>query len=259
MSEKPKAKPGRPPTIKPVTITEHIYDTKNIVEFFHRDVLTFKKIFYLLRILNSRNIIFDFKKNLFQIKTEQGVIKIAHNYHCKEEVSIEVDNIFKTMDTIHKTYTSISIIYTESKQLLVKFFDSEIRSDVLSAINSRVKNLDINVDYSEHQLHFELSCSYFKKTITNISTLSDDFTIRQIKGQPLLLTAGDDYQVILQNIPITFNGPNFFTTTCKISNLVQLATGLTGESIMIHAHITKRMIMEIKIIDNISMYFMPRI
>lgn len=144
------------------------------------------------------------------------------------------------MDTIHKTYTNIIIIYNESKQLLIKFFDSEIKSDVLSAIASRSKNVDMDVTHTDHQLHFELNCSYFKKTINNIASLSDDFTIRQIKGQPLLLTVGEDYQVVLQNIPITYNGPNFFTTNCKINNLVQLATGLSGESIIIHAHISKK-------------------
>ena len=277
------AKPGRPPKAKPAikniynNISQTPHEEKNHVEFVHDSPLTFKKIFNLLKFYNAKLIIFEFLKDKVYIKTcdrnSKSIILLSINvnktlhYYCKHDISIEVDSktLYTIIETIHKTYSMIScIVETKNinKAFLIKFFDTEVQSEVLNLFTSKNNEFKFPYgldyfNYSDYQLSVQLSCSYFKKTLTNLATLTEDFVLRQMKGQPLLIVSESKTksQFVLDSdkIPIKYNGPALFTATCKLGYIQPLANGLTGETINIHAHSNKNFIFEIDIGNNITM------
>lgn len=280
-------KPGRPPKFKAVVkvendnITETPYDDKNHVEFVFDNPLVFKKIFALFKNYNSKFTIMEFLKDRVLIKTTdrnaKTVILITIDmkkcihYYVKSDISVEFDTrSFHTItDTIHKTYNNISIILEAknlNKYMLVKFFDSEINSDIITQFNC--KNNEFKFPFTndifnttDYNLSFILNCNYFKKTISNLANITTDFVLRQIKGQPLLIVVESatesktKSQIVLssESIPITYNGPNLFTTSCKIGYINPLANGLIGDSIKIYGHTHKNIIFEVLVEKNILM------
>lgn len=281
------SKPGRPPKFKAIirnendNITETPYDTKNHVEFVFDNPLAFKKIFALFKIYNSKFTVMEFLKDKVIIKTTDRNAKSIINididmkncihYYNKSDISIEFDTkSFHTItDTIHKTYNNISIILETknlNKFMLVKFFDTEINSDIITQFNC--KSNDVRFPFSndifnatDYNLSFTLNCNYFKKTIANLANITTDFVLRYIKGQPLLIVVESSTdnktksQIILSSdsVPITYNGPGLFTTSCKIGYINPLIQGLFGESIKIYGHTHKNLIFEILVERNILM------
>lgn len=282
-----EVKPGRPPKNKIIVknenenITQTPYDDKNHMEFVFDNPLVFKKIFSLFKNYNSKFTVMEFLKDRVLIKTTDrnaktiilitiDMTKCIH-YYLKSDISIEFDTkSFHTItDTIHKTYNNISInLETKNlnKFMLVKFFDTEINSDIITQFNC--KNNEFKFPYSndifnttDYNLSFVLNCNYFKKTIANLANITTDFVLRQIKNQPLLIvveSASENKtksQIILSSdsIAITYNGPNLFTTSCKIGYISPLVQGLMGDSIKIYGHTHKNLIFEVAIEKNILM------
>jgi hypothetical protein len=241
-----KSKVGRPrllPKVEPLPklgVVTNPDSEDNLVEFSYDNVIIFKKIFSLLKLMNLKEINIYFtptytkiygidhlEKNLINIKID--ATKLNH-YYCEYAINITLDpkNLDKITQKIDKNYNLYSMILKKNsyRNNLIIILNNKILSiDESHIINLIENDTDLNqlynksVDYNLYPLKFELPGKYFKKLINDISIFSDIFTIEKMHNKPL--------QFVYKNINNTIKGYNM----CKDNNKIKLESALDANDI----------------------------
>jgi hypothetical protein len=226
-------------------------------------------------------------------------------------ISIELDSkdLFAVMDTIHKTYTSISIVVEKKKvatNFSMIFYDVETDSEIIHEFSSDIINLDkipdsidhlrldlggmqkhdidntnnivtndiVTNDYESDEMQFsipkfkmedfiyddypldvEFSCQYFKKLISNLNKISDDFILQKKINGPLKIPVkknNTETNYIFNNsdnkVNINYRGKDhLFTSACKLGYLKPLSVSIIGNTIKIYADSFRNMIFQINL------------
>jgi len=289
-------KPGRPPKIKKNKLLERkgisikSSTDKITIEFIYDITNNFKKLFNLYEIYKIHEILIEFKKKSIMFKTFSTNGKLLLNidvdktnhYFCKNDkvIIVETKILYKIMETINKTYTSIGfIIENNDSKMKIIFYDNEVDNDIIHNVDIKVindinninnisqennyndeyfinqmNNFDTNFDISDYPLSLEFTGNYIKKLLKNIMDFTEDFILDYHKNDNLLLLPliknNMETHYIFKNtdkINLKYVGTEeVMTTSCKLGYLFPIGKEYISDVIKIYAHPFQNLIFEME-------------
>lgn len=182
-----------------------------IMELQYNIPIIFKKIFSLFEQIKIHDLKLEFKNKFILIKTidstERNIILLTINcedmvsYYCKFDFEISIDsNVLQTLlKKIDKCYTDIVFYSTEENynvELNIILFRSDFNVKEKHVIKitdkdhfeeniSSIGNIKFSNNYASYPIQFELNSKFFKKLITDISSISGEFIIEKKYNAPL--------------------------------------------------------------------------
>jgi hypothetical protein len=206
-NEKKRARVGRPrkqPIRPPVTkhgIVSSPMEKDNTMEFVHSSPLLFKKILHFMKTVQVGKLKISFGKsdvilwgsddernNKVRIKIDCNLVD---HYYCSSPIDIAIlnDNLKLVMNTIDKTYNILQIISNkhDNRMNLQLILKNDVGFEEIHRIE--LINLDAGNDFDnwiensiferKHNIRFNLNGKFFKKLISDISSFTEQVTIRQ--------------------------------------------------------------------------------
>lgn len=271
---KVKKRPGRPrktPLRKPrprIGIIKEPKDPSNFVEFSYDKPMVFKKLWHYFKLMAVNRIQIIFRKNEMVIwgkdhhekSSMRAVIHGAkvNQYYCSEELNLGLlcKNPKLIMSTIDKTYTTIlwlsKVGYTQKDLRIILNNEIEIdESHKVELIGEYDKMGDESAyDNTDYTIKFKLPGRYFKKTMSDIRTFSDQLIIRQDGPTDPLLFGYVKQDKKIKSFHIVQNNDNIdfvsklkeddtFRVSFKIDYVRPISDALLAENVYIHAHENK--------------------
>lgn len=284
-----KRMPGRPrknPIRQPRPrrgLVEHPTNAQNYIEFLYDKPLIFKKILQLLKAMAIKKVYFLFSKTSITIWCEDHWgnknirIKIncdeVNQYYCHGELDVCIlsRNLELIMATIDKSCNSILILSTQDNaqknlQIILKNdigTDTSYKIELLGDIFKppRPDSNESKFDVLDHMINITLPSRYFKKTISDIRTFSDQITLKQDSdADPLMFEYSKtdkkvkSYMIIPNNDCIEINSNlapgNWFSTSFMIEAVKPISSALLAENIKIYADEAKPLMFAYRMDNN---------
>jgi hypothetical protein len=202
-SEPGKKGPGRPrknPKKEPIVrkgISKTPSDINDHVEVLYDQPLLFKKVFQFFKSLAASQIqvIFRPEDIIFYAKDHHKVSKIRvridaskiNHYYCRSELDIGISTkeMELILNKIDKDYTTIVILSTvgSTQRNITLILENDMNIDETHVIDitgdyNKMENED-EFTNEKYAVKFELPSKYFKKTINDIKTMSNQLSITQ--------------------------------------------------------------------------------
>lgn len=260
---RPRKAPPRQPKPKNGIVSEPS-DSRHVIEFLYDKPLIFKKLWQYFKLMAVDKIRMNFtresiimlctdhhKKNRMRISIDCNEV---NHYYCKEELDTNMAcmNLSLIMAMVDKNYSSLLMLSTvESVQKNIQIiFKNDLDLEESHKVEligeyGEVENERLYLD-NDYTLKFTLPGKYFKKMISDISTISDQITIRQDGvGEPLmfeyvksdkkvksLYTARNNRAINLQS---SLKEGETFHTSFKIDYVKPISSALLAETVEIYA------------------------
>lgn len=281
-----KRKPGRPPkqskrvlNPKKGIINKPQQDT-SYMEFIYDNPLIFKKISQFFKSMAAENIHTIFRPNeiIMYTKdhTQKSHIRVRINasmisrYYIKNtlEVGMSAKSLENIMNKIDKDYVDIIFVskLNSVNKSIALTLKNEMRIDEQHDIDvvgqyDKMENENEFLD-ENYTIKFELPGKYFKKTINDIKSISDQLTITQTDyNKPLLFkyNAGDKKtkvtHIVTDREKIKFNSKlkehDMFKITVNTEYIKPISSSQLAEAIQIYIDENKKMMFK-AMLDNDS-------
>lgn len=277
-------RPGRPRKTPPRTprpkigIVSEPADSRHFIEFLYDKPLIFKKLWQYFKLMAVDKIHMLFTKQHIMMwctdhhKKSRMRIKIncseVNHYYCHSELDIGLfcKNPELIMGTIDKTYNSILLLSTvdnaqKNIQIVLKNdIDIEENHKVeLIGEYERMEN-DEQFNDEDYTVKFKLQGRYFKKTITDIRSFSDQITIKQDSREEPIMLEYIKHDKKIKSLHTMMNSKSInlrsklaedesFRTSFKIDYVKPISSALLSESIEIYADENKPLMFIIQMDD----------
>lgn len=237
-----KKGPGRPrktPKKEPIPrkgIAKTPQSAESHVEVLYTHPLLLKKIFLFFDAIkaNDIQIIFRPKEIIFYTVDHHDVTRIRvkvdatklHSYYCRSalDICINSDDISLILNKVDKDYSSIVIISDtiSNKSEINIVLENDMQVDETHRLKTitprkRMEDEDSFID-EDYMIRFKLPSKFFKKTISDIKTMSSNLGITQ-----------DDNKSPIVFEYVTHNKKTHSKHTLKDSNKIELQTNLSDD------------------------------
>lgn len=209
-SRKNKKGPGRPrktPKKEPIPrkgIAVVPTDSQHVIEVLYALPLIFKKIIAFFKSLASSEIQIVFrpteivfyaqdhlKKSRIRVRIDADKL---HHYYCNKVVDIGVNcrDMELILNKVDKDYTTIILLSTKGsvQKNITVILENEMQIDEIHTIGliGQYKHINNEEDFvdEDYMIKFKYPSKYFKKTISDINTISSRLCISQESRDDLL-------------------------------------------------------------------------
>ncbi len=234
-----KRGPGRPPKTQkkdPIPrkgIARNPHDSNNFVELLYDQPIIMKKIFSFFKSVAASEIQILFRPNdiIFyaidhnektKIRIRVDAEKLNH-YYCRDvlDVGISQKEMEMILNKVDKDYSSMVILsdVTTTRRNLTIVFENDIRIDELHRIDliasyNKMEDESAFID-EEYMIKFNFPGKYFKKTVSDIKSMSSQLSITQEDNDSPLI-----FEYLTENKRIQSKH------TVKDSNKIKLVSNL---------------------------------
>ncbi len=198
-----KRGPGRPPKTQkkdPIPrkgVSRSPHDSNNFVEFLYDQPVVMKKIFSFFKSVAASEIQILFRPRdiIFYAIDHNGKTRIRirvdaeklNHYYCRDvlDVGISQKEMEMILNKVDKDYSSMVILSdnTTTRRNLTIVFENDIRIDELHRIDliasyNKMEDESAFID-EEYMIKFNFPGKYFKKTVSDIKSMSSQLSITQ--------------------------------------------------------------------------------
>lgn len=273
-----KKRPGRPRKKPPkeelekLGIIKEPTSPKNVMEMVYDNPGIFKKLFAMFKHMDAKEELHVwFRQSCVKIITKDKFqanhiditidAKKLNMYYCGEELDIcfspgEMETILQAVD---KDVHSISFCCTEERkrsELITILNNYEVNTQAIYRTKTYTQPKyedwkEQNVNLAEYPIRFTIPTKYFRKMITDISQISNTFSIEKEPRKPLRISYTNNKKIKAEiqfkeekkiKLVCKLKANQIFKVSFKSEYVKQISNTLICDHIEIYAHTDKPLV-----------------